>query len=336
MVIHNAIRYNFFIMEKTKTSFKGVIILLITALIWGSSFIAQRFGTDSGVQPFTFQGIRTLLGACVLLPFIFVRDAITAKKMTEEQLAERKKNNKKSVIYGAICGVVFCAAINLQQWAFVYEESAGKIAFITAMYMFLVPIIGLFFKKRVPFVTWICVIIGFAGLYFLCIKGTGFGGINLGDWLAFGCAIFFCLQILLLERFAPDCDGIKLSCVQFLVGGFISLILMFIFDKPDPAALKAAVIPILYSGVLSCGLAYTLQVVGQKYCEATIASLLMCMESVFAVLSEAVIIHKIPTKWEILGCVIMFAAIIISQLSDLVKKKNNKNSEEKENSDCEN
>ena len=131
--------------NSTKTSFKGVFILLMTALIWGTSFLAQRFGTDSGVEPFTFQGIRTLMGAMVLVPFILIRDKASAKSMTEQQLAERKKTNKKAVIYGSIVGVVLCAATNLQQWAFVVEPSAGKIAFITAMYMFFVPIFGLFF-----------------------------------------------------------------------------------------------------------------------------------------------------------------------------------------------
>jgi len=315
---------------KTKTQFKGVVILLTTAIIWGTSFLAQRFGTDSGVEPFTFQAIRTLLGALVLVPFILVRDKISARSMTEEQLAERKQSDKKAVKYGLIIGVVLFLATNFQQYAFVYEASAGKIAFITAMYMFFVPIVGLFFGKKVPLITWLCVILGFVGLYFLCIHGEGFGAVNFGDILSLFCAVFFCVQILLIEKYAPDCDGIKLSCVQFATAGFISLILMFIFDKPNAQALKDGLIPILYSGIASCGIAYTLQIVGQKYCEATIASLLMCMESVFAVLAEAlfavmfpVLISKVLTKWEILGCVIMFIAIIISQLSDIIAAKKN-------------
>lgn len=315
--------------KKVQTSFKGVFLLLLTAFIWGTSFIAQRFGTDSGVQAFTFQGIRTLLGALILVPFIIIRDRISEKKLdsdkkTPDYYENRKKNNRKTVIYGMIIGVVLCAASNLQQFAFVLYpegEGSGKIAFITAMYMFFVPIIGLFFKKRVPILTWICVLIGFIGLYFLCIQGQGFGGIKAGDYSAFACAVFFSIQILLIEKFAPDCDGVKLSCVQFFTSGLISLILMFIFEKPEIETLKQALIPILYSGIMSCGIAYTLQIVGQKYCEATIASLLMCMESVFAVLSEAVILHKLLSPWELTGCIIMFAAIVISQLSDLFRKK---------------
>lgn len=310
---------------KNKTSFKGVLLLLLTAFIWGTSFLAQRFGTDSGVEPFTFQGIRTLLGSVFLLPFIFVKDISASKKMTEEQKVQRKKTNRKTWIYGTIIGIALCLATNFQQYAFLYEPSAGKIAFITAMYMFFVPIAGLFFKKRLPFITWLCVIIGFTGLYFLCVFEEGFGSINFGDILAFACAIFFCVQILLVEKFAPECDGVKLSCIQFFVAGGISLILMFIFDSPKLPALKDALIPILYSGIMSCGVAYTLQIVGQKYCEATIASLLMCMESVFAVLSEAVVIPSTKLSvWEISGCVIMFVAILISQFSDIIKARKTK------------
>lgn len=297
-----------------KTSFKGILILLLTAFIWGTSFLAQRFGTDQGVAPFTFQAIRTLMGSFVLLPFIYIRHKIDKKNRTEDQELQHKKDNKKIWLYGSIVGLALCLATNLQQWAFVYEESAGKIAFITAMYMFLVPIIGLFFKKRVPLLTWISIILGFTGLYFLCIKTEGFGGINLGDILTLGCSLFFAIQILLLEKFSPQCDGIKLSCVEFFVSGMISLILMFIFENPDLIIIKNAMPSILYSGILSCGIAYTLQIVGQKYCEATIASLLMCMESVFALLAEGIVLHRIPGLWELLGCVIMLAAIIISQL----------------------
>lgn len=312
--------------QKVKTTWKGILLLLLTAMIWGTSFIAQRFGTDSGVEAFTFQGIRTLLGAFVLLPVILIRDKISAKSMTEEQLAERKKIDKKTIIYGSIIGLALCAACNLQQFAFVLYpegEGSGKIAFITAMYMFFVPIVGLFFKKKVSGITWLCVVMGFIGLYFLCVKAEGFGGIKKGDIASFACAWFFCIQILLIERYAPNCDGVKLSCVQFFVAGLISLILMFIFEKPELSAIKAGMFSIIYSGVMSCGFAYTFQIIGQKQCEATIASLLMCMESVFAVLSEAVVFRKILTPWEILGCVIMFVAIIVSQLSDLIKSKKN-------------
>ena len=307
-----------------KTQFKGVFMLLLTAFIWGTSFVAQSVGMES-VEAFTFNGIRTLMGACVLIPFILIRDKITAHQMTSDEISNRKKLNKKTVVYGSVLGVVLCAASNFQQFAFNYSTS-GKIAFVTAFYMLFVPLFGLFFKKRVPIITWVCVFFGFVGLYFLCINPSDLTAINTGDILTLICSVIFAVHILLIEKFAPDVDGIKLSCVQFAVSGTISCILMFIFEAPDINAVSAAILPLLYSGVMSCGLAYTFQVVGQKYTEATVASLLMCMESVFGVISSAIILHETLTGRETIGCVIMFAAIILSQLSDVImanlKKKN--------------
>ena len=221
---------------------------------------------------------------------------------------------KKALKYGIILGCIFCVASNFQQFAF-YYSTAGKIAFVTALYMFFVPILGLFIKKKVPLLTWLCVVCGFVGLYFLCITPDQLNGINKGDFLALICAFFYGIHILCVEKFAREVDGTLLSCLQFFVGGGISLILMFIFETPNISDILAAGKPLLYSGIMSCGIAYTLQIIGQKYTEATIASLLMCMESVFAVLSAAIILHEYLTGREILGCVIMFVAIIISQIS---------------------
>lgn len=307
----------------SKSQIKGVLLLLLTSLIWGISFVSQSVGMES-VDAFTFMGIRTLMGATVLLPFIIVRDNITKKNMTKEELAERKANDKKTIKYGIIIGIFLCIATNLQQFAF-YYSTAGKIAFITAMYMFFVPLVGLFFKKKVPLSTWLCIAAGVCGLFLLCVNPSEFGKFNKGDILALICALFFCFQILLIERFAPSCDGVKLSCVQFYTSGIITAILMFIFEKPEWKAIKSAAIPLLYSGIMSCGIAYTLQVVGQKYCEATIASLAMCMESVFAVLASAIILHEKLSGREITGCAIMFAAIVTTQLVDIYKsRKQNK------------
>ena len=307
----------------SKSQIKGVLLLLLTSLIWGISFVSQSVGMES-VDAFTFMGIRTLMGATVLLPFIIVRDNITKKNMTKEELAERKANDKKTIKYGIIIGIFLCIATNLQQFAF-YYSTAGKIAFITAMYMFFVPLVGLFFKKKVPLSTWLCIAAGVWGLFLLCVNPSEFGKFNKGDILALICALFFCFQILLIERFAPSCDGVKLSCVQFYTSGIITAILMFIFEKPEWKAIKSAAIPLLYSGIMSCGIAYTLQVVGQKYCEATIASLAMCMESVFAVLASAILLHEKLSAREITGCAIMFAAIVTTQLVDIYKsRKQNK------------
>lgn len=306
-------------MSGQKTQFKGVVMLLLTAFVWGSSFVAQSVGMEA-VEAFTFNGIRTLMGAAVLLPIILLRDKKAARGMDERQLRERREADKKTVRYGAVLGVVLCAASNFQQFAF-YDSTAGKIAFITAFYMFFVPLLGLFLRKRVPLLTWVCVIFGVVGLFFLCIDPSSTAGINRGDALALCCSVIYAVHILLIERFAPDADGIKLSCVQFAVSGTISCVLMFIFETPQMSAIVSAIVPLLYSGIMSCGFAYTFQIIGQKYTEATVASLIMCMESVFGVLGGAVMLHEMLSGREILGCVIMFAAIILSQLSENITQK---------------
>lgn len=303
---------NKFEQQATKTQLKGVIILLLTAIIWGASFVSQSVGSET-VEPFTFMAIRTLMGATFLVPFILMRDKFAAKKMSENEISERKKNDKKTVVYGAIMGVALAAATNFQQFAFNYS-TAGKIAFVTAMYMFFVPIAGLFMKKKIPLLTWFCILLGFIGLFFLCLNKKDNFSVNKGDILALICSLFFTVQILLIERFSKTCDGIKLSCAQFYTAGLISLVLMLIFNKPSWAGIKAAAPALLYSGIMSCGVAYTLQVIGQKYCEASIASLLMCMESVFAAISAAILINERLSSREIFGCLLMFIAIIISNL----------------------
>lgn len=319
-------------MNKVKTSFSGVALLLLTAFIWGTSFVSQGEGAKC-LQPFSFNGIRTLMGAIVLLPIIFVKDRIAIRAMNDEQRAQHKKNTKKSILVGIIIGLALCAATNFQQYAFdpiiCPGASSGKVAFITAMYMFLVPVIGLFIGKRVSFVTWISVLISICGLYFLCInQDEGFDSVSKGDVFSFIAAVFFSIQILLIEKFAFALDGIKVSCAQFFVSGAITCVLMFIFEQPSIENIKLAKIPLLYSGLMSCGLAYTLQIIGQKKCEATIASLLMCLESVFAALSEAVFFNffaignKVLSSREILGCAIMFFAILLSQFVDVLQNKN--------------
>lgn len=297
-----------------KTQLKGVLMLLLTAFIWGSAFVAQSVGMEQ-VSAFTFNGIRTLMGAVVLLPFILIRDRRAARSFTSADFAARKLANRKVLRSGLILGVVFCAAGNFQQFAFNYSPS-GKIAFVTALYMFFVPLLGLFIGKRVPIITWICVLFGFVGLYFLCVNPADLTAINKGDVLTFICSILFAVHILLIEKYAPDADGIKLSCVQFAVSGVLSCICMFIFENPQIQAIKSAIIPLLYSGIMSCGIAYTFQIMGQKYTESTVASLIMCMESVFGVLSAAVVLHEMLSGREILGCCIMFAAILVSQVAE--------------------
>lgn len=287
-------------------NFKGSLLLLLTAIIWGLSFVAQSVGMES-VEAFTYNGIRTFMGSLVLLPVILIKD-------------KGFKFDKGTIIHGTYMGIIFFIASNLQQFAF-YYSTAGKIAFITAMYIFFVPIISLFRKKKVHPVILGCVLVSIVGLYFLCIpKGTSFS-VNKGDILALLCAIFFSFHIIVIDKYSPMHDGMKLSCTQFFVGGIASLVCMFIFETPVISNIQSASLPLLYSGILSCGVAYTFQILGQKNTDPTIASIIMCLESVFAVIAAAILIKEIPTTRETIGCVIMFVAIIVSQITEGINSK---------------
>ncbi|MCQ2502395.1 MAG: DMT family transporter [Saccharofermentans sp.] len=294
-----------------KTRPLGIIILLITAIIWGSSFVAQSIGMES-IDAFTFTGIRTTLGMLFLLPFTLL-------------INKGFDFSRKTLRAGLILGVVFSLAQNFQQFAFYYSTS-GKIAFITAFYMFFVPLFSvIFMKKKIAILTWVSIMMGLAGLFFLCIDPGDITAINFGDILALVCAVFYAVQIMLIDKYlGEDINGIQMSFMQFFVAAIISIAAMFIFEKPDLANIKTAAPSLLYSGIMSCGIAYTLQIVGQKYTSPVIASLLMCLESVFAVISAALLLHEGMLPREIAGCIIMFSAIIISQLSEtfLAKKTN--------------
>lgn len=302
-----------------KTELKGVLILIITAFIWGTAFVAQSEGMED-IEAFTFSGIRMLMGAAVLVPFVIFRERKAVSNLSADGKIVRKKNNVRTVKNGFFLGVVLCIATNFQQFAFNYSAS-GKIAFITALYMFFVPLLGLVLKKKVSALTWVCTVLGVIGLFFLCVNPNDFISVNLGDVLSLACAFFFAVHILFVERISDSSDGLTLSCVQFTVAGIISCVLMLIFENPEAGSIKSAMLPLFYSGVMSCGIAYTLQIVGQKYTQATVASLIMCSESVFAVLAAAIILNEIPTPLEIFGCVTMFTAILLSQSGELITKK---------------
>ena len=302
-----------------KTQLKGVLMLLTTAMIWGAAFVAQSVGMES-VGAFTFSAVRMFMAVCVLLPVILVRDARLKRRITSEQLPSFEQRNRRSVKYGAILGVVFFFAANLQQLAFNYAAS-GKIAFITALYMFFVPLLGLFLGKRVPWLTWLSVLMACAGMYFLCVDPSEPGRINTGDVLTFVSSLLFAAHILLIEKYSPKADGLKLSCVQFIVAGSISSVVMFAVEKPTLAAIGDAIVPLLYAGILSCGLAYTFQIIGQRYTESTVASLLLCLESVFGALFSALLLGERLSGREILGCGVMFAAILLSQLAPMLTER---------------
>ena len=263
------------------------ILLLLTAIIWGSAFVAQKSGMDY-VEPFTFNGIRTFIGGLVLIPVIFFME----KKNPPEEISreEKTKKNKELLIGGICCGLALFAASSLQQFGVSYT-TAGKAGFITTLYVVFVPIISVLLRKKVRPIMWLCVAMGAVGLYLLCMTDASFR-LTFGDTLVLLCAVAFAVHILTVDHFSPKMDGIKLSCIQFLTVGIVSMVCMFIFEHPDIHAILDCAVPILYAGMLSCGLGYTFQVVAQKHAEPTVASLLMSLESVFAVVFGALLLHE--------------------------------------------
>ena len=287
------------------------ILLLLTAIIWGSAFVAQKSGMDY-VEPFTFNGIRTFIGGLVLIPVIFFME----KKNPPEEISreEKTKKNKELLIGGICCGLALFAASSLQQFGVSYT-TAGKAGFITTLYVVFVPILSLLLRKKVRPIMWVCVALGAVGLYLLCMTDASFS-LQFGDMLVLLCAVAFAVHILVIDHFSPKADGVKISCVQFLVSGVLGIICMFIFETPDLGNILACWLPILYAGVLSCGVAYTLQVVAQADADPTAASLILCLESVFAVISSAILLHESMSPRELMGCAVIFAAVIISNLPD--------------------
>ncbi len=291
---------------------RGNLILLLVAMIWGSSFVAQSVGMDS-IGPFTFNGIRTLLGGIVLLPLI-----VWINQRKPEPSSHNPKESRKNLWTGGICcGIFLCIASNFQQFGLL-DTTAGKSGFITALYVVLVPVLGLFLKKRAPFTVWIGVMLAVVGLYLLCI--TESFSIGKGDFLTMICALFYSFHILVIDHFSKKANGVKLSCIQFFVSGILSILLMFLFETPNFGQILNAAWPLIYSGVMSCGVAYTLQIIGQKDTDPTVASLIMCLESVFAVISGWLFLHETLSLREGIGCLLMFAAILLSQIPPRKKK----------------
>ena len=285
------------------------ILLLVTALIWGSSFVAQKAGT--ALEPFTYNGIRTLVGGISLVPVILILSKVGKGKADEAA----PKDKKSLILGGIVCGTFLAIASNLQQFGMYFDADAGKAGFITALYIMIVPILGMFLGKRVRPLVWFCVLLGACGFYLLTIAGKGVGlTIEKGDLFVLLCAVLFSCHILAIDHFSPKCDGVKLSCLQFFVAGGLSFIMMLIFESPDINQILDCWFPIIYAGVFSCGIAYTLQVVAQKNAEPTAASLILSLESVFAVISGAILLGERMTGYEILGCIVIFVAVILAQL----------------------
>ena len=294
-------------MKKQQIPLKNSLLLLLTATIWGVAFVAQSVGMDY-VGGFTFNMARSLIGSAVLLPVIWFMGRNSSKKAEEAQ----GSSSRKDLLWGGLaCGILMCLASNFQQFGIKYT-TVGKAGFITACYIVLVPILGLFLKKKCSPFIWLAVAMSVAGLYLLCIT-DGFS-IGKGDILVLICAVLFSFHILVIDYYSPKVDGVKLSCIQFLVCGILSGIPALIFEKPEMCAVLTAWQPILYAGVMSCGVAYTLQIIGQKNMNPTVASLILSLESCISVLAGWMILGQQLSAKEITGCVIMFAAIILAQL----------------------
>lgn len=298
---------------------RNSILLVLTAFIWGIAFVAQSEGGNA-VGPFTFNGIRSLIGSIVLLPVIALLDRM---KLTSKKPVT--KAEKKTLLIGGLsCGVLLFLASSAQQLGICLGTPAGKAGFLTACYILLVPVLGLFLKKKCGAKVWVGIAITLVGLYLLCMSETL--RLQRSDLLLLACALLFAVHILVIDYFSPRVDGVRMSCIQFFVCGILSLIPMFfseiragadvwLANLTDPGAWLA----ILYAGVLSCGVAYTLQIVGQNGINPTVASLLLSLESVFSVLAGWIILKQSLGAKELLGCGLIFIAIILAQLPE--KKK---------------
>jgi len=298
-------------MEGTKKKSMGSSgMLMLTALIWGTAFVAQSEGMNY-VGGFTFNGCRFLLGGAVLIPCIFLLRKLNGQqwvKLTEE---ERKNQKKYGIIGGICCGILLCLASSLQQFGIVHT-TVGKAGFITACYIVIVPLLGIFLHRKAGLNIWISVGIAAVGMYLLCI--TEDFVIGRGDFLMFLCAVGFSLHVLVIDYFSPKADGVVISCIQFFTAGAISCIMMVLFENLDWSAVLSAWLPILYAGVMSCGVAYTLQVVAQKDVEPARASLIMSLESVFSVLAGWAILGQSLSLRELFGCMLVFGAIMLAQM----------------------
>lgn len=296
---------------------RNSLILVLTAFIWGVSFVSQSTGGDA-IGPYAFNCIRSFIGSAFLIPVIIIFDkvGISNKKPTS------KEDWKTLIIGGVSCGVFLCVATNLQQLGIYLGTPSGKAGFLTACYILLVPIISIFLKKKCGLNIWIGVLFALVGLYFLCIKGSFH--IGLSDGLVMICAFVFAFHILVIDHFSPLVDGVRLSCIQFLTCGVITAIPMFFVDMKHSIAgimewaptmtTSAAWISLLYAGIMSCGVAYTLQIIGQNGLNPTVASLIMSLESVFSVIAGWMILNEKMGPRELIGCALIFVAIVLAQL----------------------
>ena len=291
-----------------RKSLRGSLLLLLGSVIWGAAFVAQRVGMDH-MGPFSFNGIRMLLAAAVMTPV-----TLLTERKKSPATAPDPKNQRQA---GLLCGVMLFAASSLQQMGLV-TTTAGKAGFITALYVVLVPVAAwLLFRKNPGRIIWLGVAMAVVALYFLCIPAEGFT-LQGGDLLEFGCAVCYTVQILCVDHYAPKVSGVRLARDEFLITGVLSLLIALFTETMTWEGIREALIPLLYSGIMSSAVGFTLQIIGQRDTDPTVASLLMCLESVFAVLTGAIILGEKMTVRETVGCVMMFSAVILAQLSPVI------------------
>ncbi len=329
------------------------LILFLTAVIWGVAFVAQSAGMEH-LGPFTYNGVRSVLGGLVLIPCIVLLNRIQGRNGSEERdtdgrlqqnpavdgtvhsklsscstcrLAGRMdihavkvrdfhSNNRQLLTGGLCCGIILFAASNFQQFGIQYT-TVGKAGFITAMYILIVPVLGLLFHKKAGLQVWIGVLFGVTGLYLLCMQDSL--RLDRGDALVLVCAFIFSLHILVIDHFSQKVDGVKMSCIQFWVCGILSLLCSVLFESPDLHSIVISWLPVCYGGIMSCGVAYTLQIVGQKGMNPTVASLILSLESVVSVIAGFLLLGQAMSRRELFGCLMMLMAIIFAQLPDRKK-----------------
>ncbi|MGN0362179.1 MAG: DMT family transporter [Bilifractor sp.] len=292
------------------------LYLLSAALIWGTAFVAQSIAAQN-LGSFTYNFCRFYVGALVLLPIAVLvgkKDPLSpgyTGKPIPGITRSRRERRRDLLIAGTACGIVLFLAGSFQQIGLEYT-TAGKSGFITALYIILVPIFGLFLHKKCPPAVWAAVVLAVIGFYLLCVR-EGFS-INRGDLITLGCSFMFAIHILTIDHFIPRVNGVQLSCIQFLVAGTLSVFPAFMLESPSIHAIILCAGPILYAGILSSGIAYTLQIIGQRGLNPTLASLLMSLESVISALSGWIVLGDSLSGKEILGCVLVFTGVILAQL----------------------
>lgn len=294
-----------------KAALRSSLLLFMAASIWGVAFVAQSVGMDY-MGPFTFNGARFLMGSMVLLPLVIYR----RKQKTKEEVSFGSR--KDTLTGGVCCGLALCSAALLQQFGILYT-TVGKAGFITTLYIIIVPIMGIFLKKKVPGKIWLAALVAAVGMYLLCMSESL--RLGKGDTYVFICAILFSVHILVIDHFTAKADGVELSCVQFFTAGVIGSVLAVIFEKPQISYFIEGIIPLAYAGIMSSGVAYTLQVIGQKDIDPTVASLILSLESVVSMLAGWVILGQALNRKELLGCIFVFAAVILAQLPERAKDK---------------